>query len=87
MEEIDLWFEGFVGIDDRIAISQLPKKFSHEAWEKLDEHLEDEPSPDLGMDLDEKGQFYRFELKVESGFEDENEWGFSIGEYEQIENK
>lgn len=84
--KIDLWFEGYVGIDGRIAVSKLPEKFSHEAWEALDLYLHDEPSPDLGLGADEAG-LYRFELEVESGFEgcEDHEFAFSIGNFEVME--
>ena len=78
---IELWFEGYVGIDKRITVTKLPEKFSHEAWEALNQMLANEPSPDL--DIESQG-FYRFKLSVESGFEDEDEWGFDIDDYEKI---
>lgn len=78
---IELWFEGYVGIDKRITVTKLPEKFSHEAWEALDQMLDDSPSPDL--DIENQG-FYRFNLVIESGFEDEDEFGFLIDDWSSI---
>lgn len=87
MDDIELWFEGYIGIDQRITVTKLPSKFNHEAWEVLDFMLNDEPSPDLGICAEEQG-FYRFKLGVESGFEvpHENEWAFNIEDCEKITN-
>lgn len=81
-----MWFIGFLGIDERISISKLPTKFSHEAWEALDLMLSDEPEPCLGLDIDERNRFFRFELEIDSGFDSphEDEWGFVIKDFKEI---
>jgi hypothetical protein len=84
-ESIDLWFIGYIGIDQRVSTVELPENFSHEAWEALDLLLSDEPSPDFGIESDEQG-FYKISLTVSSGFDTphENEWGFEYAEIEKI---
>ena len=83
MSTEDLWFEGYVGIGQRITVTKMPKSFGVNEWEALDLMLDNEPKPQL--DIEEQG-FYKFTLSVESGFEDEYEWGFEIDDYFRITN-
>jgi hypothetical protein len=82
--DIELWFDGYVGIDSRITVTRLPEKFSFEAWEVLDDMLRDNPTID--MDVECLNNFYRFELKTCSGFEgnDECQYTFEIEDYNKI---
>lgn len=80
----NLWFEGFVGIEGRIAITKLPENFGHENWEFLDASIADEPTIDIDSDMTNK--FYIFKIVPESGFEypHEHEICFHIDTYEEI---
>jgi len=81
----NLWFIGFVGIDERVTIVEYPSTFKFEDWEVLDFMLDDERKPDLGIESSEIG-FYKFSLGVESGFEEphDNEYAFEILDCEHL---
>lgn len=81
--EIELWFEGYVGLDKRVTVTKLPDNFGSENWELLDLAIDDEPT--IPIDDGEQG-FYRFTLEVIHGWEgsSDDDYGFEIVEWNRI---